>query len=37
MRHQSEGTSPLKTYIIRIYRFEKDNPKSLVGGNRGRC
>jgi hypothetical protein len=22
---------PLKTYIIRIYRFEKDHPRSLVG------
>jgi len=22
---------PLKTYVVRIYRFEKDNPKSLVG------
>jgi len=21
----------LKTYVVRIYRFEKDNPKSLVG------
>jgi len=22
---------PLKTYIVRIYRFEKDHPRSLVG------
>jgi len=21
----------LKTYVVRIYRFEKDNPKNLVG------
>jgi len=21
----------VRTYIVRIYRFEKDNPKSLVG------
>ena len=25
------GGDPLKTYILRLYRFEKDRPRGLVG------